>query len=104
MKLLSFIAAAIIFTTGCASVNSLSVTQIPAKRDKIVKSQASKLIFLAFNFDNDFVEQVTDDLKSQCPNGKVSGILTKDETILYFLFFVYKKQVTVTGYCDMGKA
>jgi len=94
----------LLFTTflllsNCASVNSVSLTPIPAERKSLVRTQMSKTIFLGFNFDNDFIDEIVDDLKRQCPNGKVSGLLTKDENINYFLYFVWKKQITATGYC-----
>lgn len=91
--------ASLLMLTSCASVNSVSLTPIPADRKSQVKVDKSKVIILGFNFDNDFIDDAVDDLKRQCPNGKVSGLLTKDETINYFLFFVWKKQITATGYC-----
>lgn len=90
--------AAVAGLSGCASVNSVSLTPIPAHRALPVKAEASKTIFLAFNFDNDFVDEIVEDLKRQCPKGVVSGILTKDETISYFL--VFKRHVVATGYCN----
>lgn len=84
---------------GCASVNSVSLTPIPAERKAPVRVEKSKVIILGFNFDNDFIDQMVVDLQRQCPKGKVTGILTKDENINYFLYFVWKKQVTATGYC-----
>jgi len=87
---------------GCASVNSVSLTPIPAQRNRPVKAEVSKWIFLAFSFDNDFINPLVDDLKQQCPNGVISGILTKDETISYFL--VFKKNVSATGYCNISQA
>ncbi len=83
--------------SSCASVNSVSLTPIPADRSRQVSAQVSKTIFLAFSFDNDFVDPLVQKLKDQCPKGVVSGILTKDETISYIL--VYTKRVTATGYC-----
>lgn len=85
---------------GCASVNSISLTPIPAARTKMVKAEVSKFIFLGFNFDNDFVEPLVNNLKQQCPQGTVSGILTKDEVISYFL--AHTRKVTATGYCSSG--
>ena len=85
--------------SSCTSLQTLSLTSIPAKRDKAVKTEASKIIFLGFNFDNDFVDEMTTDLKRQCPNGVVSGVLTKDEVVDYFLMIVWKHRVTATGYC-----
>lgn len=84
--------------SGCASVNSVSLTPIPEKRNNIITSEVSKTIFLAFNFNNDFVDQIVTDLKSKCPHGTVSGILTKDEVIWYFLF--HTRKVTATGFCE----
>ncbi|MBX3021992.1 MAG: hypothetical protein KF799_09975 [Bdellovibrionales bacterium] len=90
--------------SACASLNSVSVSSVPAKRDNMVSATAEKTIFLAFNFDNDYVNAMSRELAAKCPGGKVSGVLTKDETILYFLFIVYKKKVTATGYCESKAA
>lgn len=88
-----------LFISGCASLNSVSLTPIPAGRGSPVKVEKSKIIILGLNFDNDFVNEAEDDLKRQCPNGKVTGLLTKDENINYFLYLVYSKRLTATGYC-----
>lgn len=88
--------------SGCASVNSVSLTPIPKDRSKIVNAEVSKTIFLAFNFNNDFVEPLVDTLKSKCPQGIVTGILTKDEVIHYFI--VHTRKVTATGYCLQSAA
>jgi hypothetical protein len=102
MKLKLILLTSALLTSACASVNSVSLTPIPQDRRNQVKVEASKTIFLGFNFDNDFIDEMVDDLKTRCPNGKVTGILTKDETINYFLFIVWKKQVSATGYCVTG--
>jgi hypothetical protein len=90
--------AALLALAGCASVNSVSLTPIPSQRSRVVKAEVSKTIFLAFNFDNDFVDPLVEDLKRQCPKGVVSGILTKDEIISYFI--VFTRHITATGYCN----
>ena len=84
--------------SACVSLQSVSLTQIPEKRSKKVKAEASKTTFLAFNFDNDFVNQLTDSLKDKCPDGKVQGILTKDQLTSYFI--VSTRSVIATGYCN----
>ena len=89
-----------VLLSSCAQLNSVSLTQIPAKRENQIKVEKSKFIILGFNFDNDIVEEVANDLKSKCPNGKVSGVLTKDENINYFLYLFWSKKITVTGYCN----
>jgi hypothetical protein len=96
--LLTFISVALL--AGCASVNSVSLTPIPSQRSRPVKAETSKLIILGFNFDNDFVDPLVEDLKQQCPNGVVSGILTKDEIISYFL--AHTRRVTATGFCNVS--
>ena len=103
-KLTSSIATALAGLTlsSCVSLNSVSLTSIPSHRQTEVHAQSSRLIVLGFNFDNDFVNQLESDLRRQCADGRVSGILTKDETIDYFLMLVHKRQVTATGYCDRG--
>lgn len=99
----AFIAAFLCFAlSGCAIVNSVSLTPIPSQRTRPVKAEVSKIIILGFNFDNDFIDPLVEDLKQQCQNGVVSGILTKDETISYFL--VFKKRVTATGFCNVPVA
>lgn len=95
-------AACILSLSSCASVNSVSLTQIPAERNNVVTAESSKTIFLGFNFNNDFVDLIVTDLKSKCPNGKVTGILTKDEVISYFL--VYTRKITATGFCNQQTA
>lgn len=83
---------------GCASLNSVSVTPVPGHRAHQVTAQVSKLIILAFSFDNDFIDPLVQELKQRCPNGVISGILTKDETISYVL--AHTRRVTATGYCQ----
>lgn len=96
--------AAQFLLAGCAHVNSVSLTSIPENKGKEVRAEASKTIFLGFNFNNDFVDDMVEDLKRQCPNGVIRGILTKDETINYFLFFVWAKKVSANGYCVQSKS
>ena len=68
------------------------------QRAKGSTAQVSKLIILAFSFDNDFIDPLVQELKQRCPNGVISGILTKDETISYVL--AHTRRVTATGYCQ----
>jgi hypothetical protein len=106
MKTLKLVLSALVISaslvgtlSGCASINSVSLTSIPATRSNVVRSEAKRMVFLGFNFNNDFIDTMADDLKNQCPNGQVRGLLTKDETVMYFLFFLYEYRVSATGYC-----
>lgn len=85
--------------SGCVHLNSVSQTQIPSERGKTVRAEASRFIFLGFNFDNDYVDSITSKLRSQCPSGAVRGILTKDESINYFLFIFHSRRITAEGFC-----
>lgn len=86
--------------SGCASLNSVSVTSLPANRDNQIQAQADKWIIFGLSFDNDYADTVAKGLEAKCPRGKVSGILTKDEAYYYFLALVVKRQIQATGYCE----
>ena len=87
-------------STSCATLSSVSLTQIPKVRTNKVMADSSRWIFLGLNFDNDYVEKVTADLRSQCPNGKVTGILTKFMTRTYLI--LWKNTIQAQGYCIKG--
>lgn len=93
----------LILGSGCVSLNSVSLTSVPVERGQKVRAASERFIFMGFNFDNDYVNTVTTDLKTQCPNGTVSGLLTKSESINYFLYIFWKSRITATGYCVKGK-
>lgn len=99
MKVIFLLAAFLL--SGCVSLNSVSLTPVPVERGKPIQAQGKRMIFVGFNFDNDFVDDATKGLVAQCPNGRISGILTKDETIMYFIPFVWAHRITATGYCEM---
>ena len=83
--------------TGCASLQSVSVTAVPVERDHRVQADASNTAFLGIHFDNDFADGLRDDLRRQCPHGRVTGVFTKYET--YWVVVVETRKVTATGYC-----
>ena len=97
MKMVVLCFSLIWLVTSCASLRSVSLTQIPQQREKAVTAQTEKFIFLGFNFDNDYVDQLTTQLRNQCSGGQIKGILTKDEVIDYFL--AHRRRITLTGYC-----
>jgi hypothetical protein len=85
----------------CASIDSVSMTNIPKDRSNVITAQAKRGVFLFFNFDNDYVSSVSEDLRKQCSNGVVSGILTKSEKICYIpLCLFYVNKITATGVCN----
>lgn len=87
-----------LFFTGCVHVNGLSVTAIPAERGTVVSATAeSKLAVLGIGLDQEWMDNLVNDLRAQCEGGVVSGILTKDEQISYVV--ADRRRVTATGYC-----
>ena len=88
--------------TGCTYLESVSLTNIPEERSKVVSATREKGIIFYFNFDTDFADELSADLRSQCEGGVVSGILTKFENICYVPVFCFYSvnRVTATGYCN----
>ena len=88
--------------SGCTTLESLSLTNIPQERSKVVTAEREKGIIFYFNFDTDYADELSADLRSQCEGGVVSGILTKFENTCYvplFCFYIVSR-VTATGYCN----
>lgn len=85
--------------SGCVSLDSVSVTQVPEERSHRVSAEAHKWVIFFFSFSNAYVDEARDELRGKCKNGKITGILAKDETVNYFLGLVMKKRLDVEGYC-----
>ena len=90
----------LLLTTSCAMVRSVSQTSIPKKRNKVVEAEVTNNIIFLFNFSTTYLNDLTEQLSAQCPNGKVQGILTNDTLITYFPIVFYKERITATGYCN----
>ncbi|PKH87749.1 hypothetical protein [Colwellia sp. Bg11-28] len=84
--------------TGCVGLNTVSMTQIPAHRDNVITTSSSSWNFIGINFSNAFVDEAIDELKGQCPTGKIEGVYTKHQTTGYVLMF--KREVVVSAYCN----
>lgn len=99
---ISIVAMAVSQLVGCVYLNSVSITSIPKDRTHKVMAEANKFMFMGFNFNNDYINNIPADLARQCPGGKVQGVLTKDENVDYFLYFFWTKKITAEGYCVKG--
>ena len=102
LKWLFFFILLMGMNTGCTYLESVSLTNIPEERSKVVTATQEKGIIFYFNFDTDFTDELSADLRSQCEGGVVSGILTKFENICYVPLFCFYSvyRVTATGYCN----
>ena len=98
ISLLSFL----LHLASCASVNSVALTPIPKDRSREVRAEVRKTVILALSFDNDFIEPLTAQLRAKCPDGLVTGILTKDEVYSYII--AHEHRITATGYCVRSPA
>lgn len=97
LKILSILI--LLFSMGCTHLSSLSTSSVPKERNVKVSAVQERFIFFLFNFNNDYVNNMAEDLANQCPKGKVQGILTKHENITYFPIIAHKIRVTAEGYC-----
>lgn len=88
--------------TGCSHLASVSTTTVPADRSKAVEVEAERLMIFLVNFDNDYVNTLTEGLAAKCPNGRVEGVLTKMENVTYFPLIAHSVKVTARGYCVEG--
>ncbi len=98
MKSLLLILSAF-FLMSCTHLSSVSTSAIPTQRSKPVSAVGERFMFMLFNFDNKYVDNMVMDLARQCPKGRVEGILTKYEVITYFPLFAYNLKASADGYC-----
>lgn len=88
---------AIAALSACASLGSVSVTQIPADRSHPIQAESHDWTVFGIAGDNDFADDVPKQLNQQCPRGKVTGLITKSESKLWV--FVSRRRVTAHGFC-----
>jgi len=50
-------AIALLVLSGCVSLNSVSLTQIPSEKGQLINAEAHDWVFLGFTTQNDFVDE-----------------------------------------------
>ena len=93
-------AGLVLILTGCASLHSVSLTQVPKVRQAEVSAKVHSWNFLGIAFDNDFADEARRRLRDQCPGGDIQGIMTTYETYNYVLMI--KREVRARGFCVKG--
>ena len=93
-----YLLAGLLLFNSCVSLKTVSLTEIPQNRSKVVQSKGGSWTFLGIAFSNSFADSVVEDLKKQCPNGQIKGILTKYQLKVYFL--IIKREVVAKGFCE----
>lgn len=91
--------SALLSCAGCASLQSVSMTNIPrgSERAHPIEATENNVAFLGIHFTNSFADGVPEDLRRQCPYGKVTGVYAKYESKWYVL--VENRSVTAKAYC-----
>lgn len=86
-------------TSACTTVHSAYLTNLsaPVTQARPIEAEASKTVFLAMNFNNDYAYEAREKLYAQCPGGNVTGVLSTYETTWIVLFVNHR--VTARGYC-----
>lgn len=82
---------------GCASLKSVSLSQVPLDRNQPIEAEASSWAIFGIYFSNSFVDDAIEGLKDKCPRGKVSGVYTKYDGRSYVLWTT--RTVKATAYC-----
>jgi hypothetical protein len=90
-----------VFTASCASLKSVSLTQIPADRSRPIAVTTSSLGILGLYANNDFADEAIEELREKCPDGKVTGVYTKYDGRNYFLWGI--RTITAKAYCQAKK-
>ena len=92
----------LLLLSNCVFLESVSLTNIPQNRSKRVTASVQKSIVFYTSFSNAYVDELSAKLGRQCPNGVVSGILTKTESTCYFPLFCFYvvSTVTASGVCN----
>ena len=85
--------------SGCTYLTSVSTSSIPIDRSIKISAEVKKTYWFGFNFNNSYVNEISEKLARKCSNGKVEGILTKFEFTTYFIGIVNEVSVNATGYC-----
>ena len=87
--------------TACLTVEAVSVSQIPAEKDRNhrISASASRPIVFLIPFGTSYVEEARKGLLDRCPGGAIEGVLAKFQSTDYFLGLVLVKEVSMSGYC-----
>ncbi|MEK6606601.1 MAG: hypothetical protein AABZ30_02970 [Myxococcota bacterium] len=87
---------------GCATLNSVSMTRVPADRSHAIQSEAWTWGIFGIYFTNNFVDEAIDNLRGQCPAGRISGVYTKYSGRFFLLWTT--RTVDVAAFCESAAA
>jgi hypothetical protein len=87
-------------SSACTTLKSFSMTQVPSDRSRKVEASDTSGGLFGIFFSNSFADEVAEQLRAQCPQGRLSGVVTKYESTLYVIWV--SRKITATGYCLPG--
>ncbi|MCS6902190.1 MAG: hypothetical protein RMJ98_22405 [Myxococcales bacterium] len=90
----------LVASSACTTLKSFSMTQVPADRSRPVEASETSGGLFGIFFSNSFVDEVAEQLRAKCPQGRLSGVVTKYESTLYVIWV--SRKITATGYCLPG--
>ena len=86
---------------GCVTVEAVSVSQIPAEKDRHhrIAASARRPVIFSIPFGTSYVEEARGQLMDKCRGGAIEGVVSKFQSTEYFLGFVGTREVIMSGYC-----
>lgn len=94
----------LLFTlNSCAVLRSVSQTSIPKNKSRKISASVERHIVFMLNFDNNYVDQLTQKLIDKCPKGSLEGVTTIDEVFVYFPIIYHKSVISAQAYCTKAK-
>jgi hypothetical protein len=90
----------LLVSSACTTLKSFSMTQVPSDRSRKVEASDTSGGLFGIFFSNSFADEVAEQLRAQCPQGRLSGVVTKYESTLYVIWV--SRKITATGYCLPG--
>jgi hypothetical protein len=90
-----------LFTHRCAHsvhlVQANDFNNTASEKTKTIESQSEQFVILGFVTQTNYVDKALENLKSQCPNGEIKGLVTRYSTSLGF--FSWTNKLIIKGLC-----
>ncbi len=97
LKKLSLLFAFSVLSACAHSVHLYQATDQNGGSGQLIEAMTQQKVILGFAQETNYVNQAYDQLKQQCPKGRVEGINTRYSTSLGF--FSWTNKIRMRGYC-----
>ncbi len=102
MMRLAFVLLLGFLSNACQTVESISVSQIPAEkaRETEIQAESSSPIIFFIPFGSGYIDTAREDLLSQCASpSKIEGTLSKHSSTNYLFGLFMSQKVAMKAYC-----